>query len=218
MNLDLITYGNPTNNLVPYLEKENYLDYLFEELSKYTFPKNSSDATKEELNEIVEYLNTLSDEENKKEYLPRYNSFDLGLKNYFKKGLIKSGKEEGEVNYLVDNIIEDIKPLLFKLKFFHQRPRPYQLAEYYKLKLFPFPSHSASTPSFPSGHAFEGRILTEVIGNLYPSTYSFMQDLFEDICYSRVYLGLHYQSDIDVGIFCADKVLESMEFKKKYKL
>jgi hypothetical protein len=218
MNLDLITYGNPTNNLIQYLEKENYLDYLFEELSKYTFPKNSSDATKEELNEIVEYLNAMSQEENVKEYLPRYNSFDFSLKNYFKKGLISSGKDEGEVNYLIDNIIEDVSPLLLKLKYHHQRPRPYQLAEYYKLKLFPFPSRSANTPSFPSGHAFEGRIFTEVIGNLYPSTYAFMQDLFEDICYSRVYLGLHYQSDIDVAIFCADKVLESTEFKKKYKL
>jgi hypothetical protein len=45
-----------------------------------------------------------------------------------------------------------------------------------------------------------------------------MQDVFKDICYSRVYLGLHYQSDIDVGIFCADKVLKNKEFKEKYKL
>jgi hypothetical protein len=119
---------------------------------------------------------------------------------------------------LVDSIIEDTLPLLIKLKYYHQRPRPFQLADYYKLKLFPYKSFSADSPSFPSGHSFQGKILTEVVGNHYPETYSYMKKLFDDISYSRLYLGLHYQSDIDVGIFCAEKVLELKEFKSKYKL
>lgn len=218
MNLDLITYGNPTIEQIQYINTESYLDYLFKELSTYTFPKNSSEATKEELNDIVEFLKVLDSEENKQQYLPRYRSLDANLGKFFKQGLIKGGKDEQEVINLVDGIINDTKPLLFKLKYHFQRPRPYQLSEYYKLKLFPYHSLSDRSPSFPSGHAFEGRILTEVIGNVYPNLYSLMQNLFQDICYSRVYLGLHYQSDIDVGIFCADKVLECKEFKTKYKL
>jgi len=218
MNLDLITYGNPTQEQIQYINTESYLDYLLKELSSYTFPKNSSEATKEELNDIVEFLKVLDSQENKDQYLPRYRSLDANLGRFFKQGLIKSGKDENEITTLVDSILTDTKPLLFKLKFYFQRPRPFQLAEYYKLKLFPYNSHSDKSPSFPSGHAFEGRILTEVIGNRYPSLYAFMDTLFQDICYSRVYLGLHYQSDIDVGIFCADKVLESKEFKMKYKL
>jgi hypothetical protein len=163
-------------------------------------------------------MNVLNDEANKTEYLPRYKSLDADLGKFFKQGLIKSGKNETEITELVTSIIEDTKPLLLRLKFHFQRPRPYQLAEYYKLKLFPYSSHSDKSPSFPSGHAFEGRILTEVIGNRYPELYSLMVNLFQDICYSRVYLGLHYQSDIDVAIFCAEKVLDCKEFKKKYKL
>jgi hypothetical protein len=84
--------------------------------------------------------------------------------------------------------------------------------------LFPYSSITANSPSFPSGHSYQARIITEVIGNLYPQTYALMQKIFDDICYSRLYLGLHYQSDIDVGIFCADKVLALKEFKAKYKL
>jgi len=215
MNLDLITYGNPNLEQVGFLEKESFLDSLFTELSTYTFPKNSSEATKEELNQIVDYLNTLS---GKEEYINRYRMYDSSLRKYFIDGMVKGGENEEEINKLILDILSDITPLLFKLKFHFQRPRPYQLAEYYKLKLFPYKSFSASSPSFPSGHAFEGRIITEIIGNRYPKTYSFMQDVFKDICYSRIYMGLHYESDIDVGIFCAEKVLNNMEFKTKYKL
>jgi hypothetical protein len=215
MNLDEITFGNPNIEQLAYIQKESYLDYLFEELSTYTFPKNSSEATKEELNQIVDCLATL---EGKEEYIKRYKTYDAHLKKYFIDGLVKGLENEDEVKVLVNDIMEDIKPLLVKLKYHFQRPRPNQLAQYYKLKLFPYQSISADSPSFPSGHAFQGRILTEVLGNRYPKTYSFMQKVFKDICYSRLYLGLHYQSDIDVAIFSADKVLADKEFKQKYKL
>ena len=215
MELDEITYGNPNNYQLGFISKESYLDSLFEELSTYTFPSNSSEATKEELNQIVDCLKTL---EGKDEYIKRYQLYDTSLSAYFKHGLIKGGESEEKVLPLIDSLIEDTKPLLSKLKFHFQRPRPFQLAEYYKLKLFPYPSRTADSPSFPSGHAYQGRILTEVIGNLYPKTYAFMKDAFNDICYSRLYMGLHYQSDIDVAIFCADKVLANKEFKAKFKL
>ena len=215
MELDDITYGNPNTIQLKFLQETNYLDTLFEELSTYTFPANSSEATKEELNEIVDCIKTL---DGKDEYIHRYQSYDRSISGYFKHGLIKGGEDEKKVIELIDSIVNDTLPLLTKLKFHFQRPRPYQLAEYYKLKLFPYPSLSADSPSFPSGHAYQSRILTEVIGNHYPKTYAFMQKVFNDICYSRLYMGVHYQSDIDVAIFCADKVLANADFKKKFKL
>jgi hypothetical protein len=215
MNLDEITFGNPNIEQLEYIKKESYLDSLFEELSTYTFPKNSSEATQEELNQIVDSLRVL---EGKDEFIKRYKTYDAHLKRYFIDGLLKGDVNENEIKELVNQVMEDIKPLLIKLKYHFQRPRPNQLANYYSLKLFPYQSISADSPSFPSGHAFQGRILTEVLGNIYPKTYAFMQKVFKDICYSRVYMGLHYQSDIDVAIFCADKVLANKEFKQKYKL
>jgi hypothetical protein len=215
MDIDSIRYGNPSHDQIPYLSSSTYADVLFPELTIFTFPKNSSEATIEELNSVVDNLKTI---EGNVEFLKRYSVYDRAMIKYFKDGLIKNGIEENEVNGLVDGVIQDTLPLLTKLKYHFQRPRPYQLAEYYKLKLFPYKSYSANTPSFPSGHAFQAKLLTEVIGNNYPDTYAFMRDLFNDICYSRIYLGLHYQSDIDVGIFCAEKVLELKDFKEKYRL
>jgi hypothetical protein len=215
MDIDIITYGNPNIEQVEHLKTDNYLGFLFDELSSYRFPANSSEATKEELNEIVDNLERLSKSE---DHLKRYVSYDRNLSKYFIDGMIRGGIEEKEIKELIESIMADTKPLLSKLKFFHQRPRPFQLAEYYKLKLFPHKSFSSDSPSFPSGHAFQGKIITEVLGNRYPNTFSFMQDVFKDICYSRAYMGLHYQSDIDVGIFCAEKVLGTKVFMEKYKL
>jgi len=215
MELDLITYGNPTIEQIPYLESQSYLDELLPELKTYTFPKNSSEATKEELNQLVDYLKTVN---GKNEFLSRYKGYDRSLRKSFSDFFLKDVEDKDEIVAQINDIITDVSPLIMKLKFYFQRPRPYQLSQYYKLKLFPYESRSADSPSFPSGHAYLGRIITEVIGNHKPQTYALMQKILNDICYSRVYLGLHYQSDIDVGIFCADKVLSNKQFKEKYKL
>ena len=215
MNLDLITYGNPTQEQLVFLQKETYCDSLFNELSTYSFPKNSSEATIEELNTIVDNLKGVS---GKDQFLNRYKAYDRSLKKSFTDLILKDVEDRDAILSTMGQIFDDTNPLLMKLKYYHQRPRPYQLAQYYKLKLFPYTSHSADSPSFPSGHAFQSRLITEVIGNLYPQTYALMQKVFTDICYSRVYMGLHYDSDIDVGVFCADKVMALKEFKEKYKL
>jgi hypothetical protein len=215
MNLDSVTYGNPTQEQLAYMVKETYLDYLFDDLVPFRFPKNSSEATKEELNDIAEGIEKLKGSEN---HMKWYRIYDRGFKSYFIDGLKKEGIDEKEATELVNSVVEETKPLMMKLKYYFQRPRPHQLAEYYKLKLFPFESKSADSPSFPSGHAYQGKILTEVIGNRYPSLYANMQVVLSDICYSRVYMGLHYQSDIDVGIFCAEQVLTDLTFMGKYKL
>lgn len=215
MTIDSIAYGNPTQSQMKILNTETYLDSIFSDLTTFTFPKNSSDATKVELNNIIEAIKELTIEE---DVLKRYMMYDRGLSHFIKNFLIKNKADKTEVEAMVDSVFRDITPLIFKLKYYFNRPRPKQLAHYYKLKIFPFDSASADSPSYPSGHAFQGKIITEVIGNRYPSIYGYMKRLSDDICYSRVYLGLHYQSDIDVGIFAAEKVLDNKEFKLKYQL
>jgi hypothetical protein len=57
-----------------------------------------------------------------------------------------------------------------------------------------------------------------VLGNKYPKYWRPLQDLADDIIKSRIYLGLHYQSDCDFAHYMADSVLNHPDFKKKYKL
>ncbi len=213
--LDLIPYGTPTIDQLTIMEKQTYLDSLFSELSKYGYPKNSSDATREELNYLSGCVKKLKEDSDWKH---RYDIYDKHLIRYFKEALSKDKEVLDEITHIVDSIVDDATPLLMKLKYSFNRPRPRQLAAAHKLKLFPHESYSDNSPSFPSGHVFISKILCEVIGNRFPESYGDLQKLLDDVINSRIYMGLHYQSDIDVALMCAEQVLKHKEFMLKYRL
>lgn len=215
MDLNLIGFGNPTIEQLKEVNRETYLDKYFAELTAFTFPANSSEATKEEINSIIKDINDLRKDTEAQE---RYRLYDLDMATYFGRYL-QSYKVDGKkIRELTLNIYDDVYPLVFKLKFFFQRPRPSQLAYYYKAKLMPFDSLMSNNPSFPSGHAVISKCVAEVLGNTYPEIYGELQNLHLDICKSRVAMGLHYQSDIDVGIYIAERILRDKEFMFKFKL
>ena len=87
-----------------------------------------------------------------------------------------------------------------------------------RLSIIPLLSVSSNTPSYPAGHTFQAKIYCEILGNRYPQYYQSLQQLADDISVSRMYLGIHYQSDIDFGKYCADLVINHPDFKSKYKL
>jgi len=213
--IDKIMYGTPNSVQLNEMNRETYLDSLYSELSKFSFPTNSSESTIAELNEIVDVIKDIQSDN---EWKRRYFMYDRYFVKYFKDELTDNEKEKQNISQLVDEIIKDSTPLLLKLKYYFNRPRPNQLAAAYNLKLFPYKSYSDDSPSFPSAHTFHAKLLCEVIGNTYPESYQEMQKLLKDICNSRMYMGVNYQSDIDMGVFFAEKVLENNEFKLKYSI
>jgi hypothetical protein len=214
MNLDQVTFGNPTIEQKKYLEEISIVDDLFPKLKQDSFPHSSSELVKDELNEIVDYLNDISSDGNET-YLARYKSYDRSLVQV----ITATFKEKDiDVEELCTNIINDIKPLLIKLKYHFQRPRPKQVAQYYKLKLFPYQSFSADTPSYPSGHTLESYVILNVIANKYPSEYHFCKEMINDVAYSRIYLGLHFATDNDFAKFVGQEILKHPNFTKKYEI
>jgi hypothetical protein len=212
MNLNQVTYGNPTKENKIFIEQKGFMDDLFMQFNEDSFPLNNSELVKDELNEIVDYINSISDEENKS-FLNRYKSYDRSLSQT----ISTTFKQKGvDVENLCQDIIEDTKNLIFKLKYFYQRPRPFQLAQYYKLKLFPYNSFSSSTPSYPSGHTLQAYVILNVIADKHPNLYQFCREMIDDIAYSRLYLGLHFQSDNDFAIQVAKEILKHPYFTKKY--
>jgi hypothetical protein len=57
-----------------------------------------------------------------------------------------------------------------------------------------------------------------VLGNHYPHLFEYFDNLAKDIEYSRMYMGVHYPSDIDFALFCVDTILADRDFKAKYGL
>jgi hypothetical protein len=212
MEFNDLTYGNPAHDQLAFIKGTCLVDDLFDTFKDSIIPQNDSELVKEELNEIADSLAIISQPENQN-YLKRYLAYDRNLiqavSSIFK-------EKDIEVEELVTDIVKDVQNLIYKLKFHFQRPRPYQLGQYYKLKLFPYKSFSAHTPSYPSGHTIEAIVILNVLGNKYPTEYQYCKELIEDIAYSRVYLGHHFPSDNDGGREIGKAILKHPEFTKKY--
>ena len=212
--LDSIVWGNPTLAEKEFLDKESIFDKHIPKLLEFSFPKNSSKATREELNLLVDYTQQLQTDE---QYQKRYMSYDVSLERTLAQVIMENELGDNGVE-IIDSLLDETTPLLLKLKYHFQRPRPYQLAHAYKLKLFPFKSISGHSPSFPSGHTLQSALIFYVLGNHYPDKYDYFERLAKDIELSRLYLGLHYPSDNDFALYCVELIIKDKEFKQKYSL
>jgi membrane-associated phospholipid phosphatase len=86
------------------------------------------------------------------------------------------------------------------------------------MRLYPFPSETANSPSYPSGHSVQSKLYADVLGNKYPKYYKQLQALAADIIESRLDMGLHYPSDILFSEYVSELCLNHPDFKKKYRL
>jgi hypothetical protein len=215
MELNKLQYGNPDRSNNVYLNKETYLDGLLTELKNYPFNPNDSEATRGEILELVTATNQLSDNV---ELIHRFDVYDKAFEEYMIESLSNIGIPQEETQALLKSVKEDIKPLLVKLKYFYQRPRPYQLSKMIGVELLSYRSVAADSPSYPSGHAFQARVYAEVLGNKYPQYHKALHDLATDIMWSRVYMGVHYVSDGTFADYVAQVVCAHPDFRKKYKL
>jgi hypothetical protein len=210
-----LKFGNVRRDDYTELNRQTYLCALFSELTQYTFPSNTSQDVVQEMNELVQLTQELAESE---EVQRMFYAYDENLPIVFKKFLIAHGVTKDEASSLIDSISYDINPLILKLKYYFQRPRPFQLAYYYKLKLIAFNSCSDQTPSYPSGHALQSRVFAYVIGDKYPKLYNKVNELTDKVANSRLYMGLHYQSDIDFALVVAEKMYQNKELKLKYQI
>lgn len=210
-----LAFGNPNREFLKILKEENYLDSLLTELKNYPPPAYDSPDQEQELSQLVSVADSVQLDPKTEE---RFKYYDTDFDKYIVNVLVNAGVSKSEVEEIISQIKEDITPLLFKLKYHYQRIRPLQLALYFNSPLYPYLSITSQTPSYPSGHCFQSKIYCEVLGNRYPKFYQSLQQLTEDISVSRMFMGLHYQSDIDFAKYCADLVVSHPDFKKKFKL
>jgi hypothetical protein len=215
MELKSIVYGNADRQQLNLLQTENYLDACFPELTSYAFPPNDSQATVSELNDVAAMTDSLYENE---EIQRRFMTYDAYLPKVMVNFLVKRGVKPEEAEPLVSALLRDIDPLITKLKYYFQRPRPYQLSYYLKLRLFPFLSLTSANPSYPSGHAVQAKFFAEIVGNKYPEIYRDVNNFADDICLSRLYMGLHYQSDIDFATVIVSRIMKVQELKLKYQI
>ena len=162
------------------------------------FPENSSKETREELQWLSNYNNGAVDETFVKD------GDDVGkvFENYCKDNDLEYDKE------YYKQIIKESGKTILSLKYYYNRPRPKQLADYYGLEEFEdFELPSMKTPSYPSGHSTQGHLMAELLGKKYPTHYEEFKKLSNFISKSRIMARAHYPSDCRFGEEVAQYIL-----------
>ena len=118
---------------------------------------------------------------------------------------LKITKEE------LEKITKESAKIIYELKYHYNRPRPYQIAEFYGIDLNGTELDSMKTPSYPSGHAVQGYLIGEILSNLDKTNAILYRGVGEDIAHSRIVAKAHYPSDKTYGHKIA------MELFKAYK-
>jgi acid phosphatase (class A) len=87
----------------------------------------------------------------------------------------------------------------------------------YGMALEPRVSKTAGTPSYPSGHAFQSRLAAEVLASYAPNDADKFRALADKIADSRMWLGVHFPSDIEYGKYLAQSVAPEVVANLRYR-
>ena len=97
-------------------------------------------------------------------------------------------------------ILKESAKVVLNLKYYYNRPRPYQLAEFYGIKDFEIHKlDTANTPSYPSRHSAQGYLIGNILGNKNPNHFEEFINLGKFISESRLMARAHFPSDIRFG-------------------
>lgn len=208
--VDKIKYGNLSlkykEKILQHDEVSEKLIHLglYERLFKIPPPSNSSVETKNELIKLVKNIDSLTDIT--LEFCKKAEKDHVGL---FVEYLNRHGISDIKKDDL-NVVLNELEPLLFRLKEHYNRPRPYQLAYYYDLDLHvPIDAYQAISPAYPSGHSFEAYILAELLAKKYSEHAVGLLKLGKNIGLSRLMVGVHYRSDHDFGRYLGKVIIEN---------
>ena len=117
-------------------------------------------------------------------------------------------------NKEIEKLIKESSILITEQKNKFNRPRPIQLAPYFGVEFEVLGSKSSKTPSYPSGHSVQSRLIAEVYGEKYPQHKINLIRAAEECGSGRISAGLHYPADHKVGISYAKRLFKNLKSRK----
>lgn len=176
-----------------------------EEFMNRPFPKNDSNETKQELVELYNRTNSVSDTD---------LDFAIRAERAHFKEWVRFCMENGIIvhEYMFKEMEAQTDGLIYFLKNHYNRPRPFQLGLHLNIPIEPVVNHSANSAAYPSGHAFDATLISLVLSSKYPGLSCKFKTFAERVFETRKDLGLHYQSDIKFGSDLAKWVFSKQLF------
>jgi len=163
-------------------------------------PSPNSEKTKNEL-KFVQTASKYADENPS-----QFPGIDEQDKNLLKPFLvfIKEKKLLIDARYLKD-VLDDVATLAMYWKYEYNRPRPFQYEGMNERD-----NISADTPSYPSGHSLQAKVLAGILAKAYPEYTDDFERIGKDVGRNRIMGGWHFPSDHLAGRDLADQVLEKL--------
>jgi len=162
-------------------------------------PTNSSLTTSKELKTVVEAAKTRTNLEVDLVLTADEEPLTLFYKFLRTKDLTFP-KDKFDQYY---NIIEQY---MYALKFYHNRPRPEQLAPYYNLEVEVLRTETHHTPSYPSGHTMYSELAYHILKDQYPIYEKNFKKLSEYCGFARILQGVHFPSDNRAAVVAMSKL------------
>ena len=164
-------------------------------------PANDSNETRTELFKLLAYNDGVID----RDMVEKYDDMIKPFMELVEKHNVDVTKDD------LQQIIDEGAKFTLKIKYKFNRPRPYQVAEHYGIE--DFRRHkldSAKTPSYPSGHALQGRLIGLILTDKDPKHQNEYMAVSQRISDSRIMARAHYPSDKEYGEKLADELYEQM--------
>jgi hypothetical protein len=111
----------------------------------------------------------------------------------------------------IAKLFKESSVIIKTIKNSFNRPRPAQLAPYFGVELEPMKSRSGKSPSYPSGHSAQARLIAEVYADKYPEHRKNLLKASEECGGGRVMAGFHYPSDHKAGVYLAKRLFRLLK-------
>ena len=143
---------------------------------------------------VKEYISKRTQDDIDFFYLTDYNPINA-FKSKISEELYKNLTEIVRSYKIVSKII------FYKILF--NRARPMQVAPE---KINALKSKTAATPAYPSGHAYQSYYVAKLLSRLEPARKKEWDEIAERAAYIRVYMGIHYPSDVRYAKLLVDNL------------
>ena len=159
-------------------------------------PIFDSEEHQQEIEDIKSLKNLLDEEA----ILERIEKQDADILAPFNRYLRENNLELDREEFM--KIMRDVNTIIFKLKYYFNRPRPHQYSDLDEIE-----NIGGKSPSYPSGHSTTGAVIAEMLSAQFPEHAESFRVIGTELGYNRVIAGLHHMSDHLAGLNLASQIL-----------
>jgi len=205
-NLNLVKHDGKTKE-VDREELGKLFDLkVLDEISITPPPANNSKKTLDELKGMIDNINNLSDEQ-KSQYINTDDDTSYYIKQYMSNEDLPFDAVD------IEKITDSTRHIGRQFKNEFMRPRPYQLAKELNMNMKYFKTDTSDSPSYPSNHALQARVVAQYYASIYPEHKSQLLQAAELSGQGRVDAGIHYPTDKMAGYVLADKAMKYFKYE-----